>query len=104
MAVDSIVSGGCIISGARLDRALLFSNVKVHSYACVEQAVVMPDVNIGRSTRIHRAIIDRGCDIPDNMTIGENHGDDRQRGFRVTDKGIVLVTPDMLNQSIHSIR
>ncbi len=104
MAVDSIVSGGCIISGAKLDRALLFSNVKVHSYAYIEQTVVLPDVNVGRNTRIHRAILDRGCNIPENMVIGENHDEDRQRGFRVTDKGIVLVTPDMLNQSIHSIR
>ena len=104
MAVDSIVSGGCIISGAKLDRALLFSNVKVHSYAYIEQTVVLPDVSVGRNTRIHRAILDRGCNIPENMVIGENHDEDRQRGFRVTDKGIVLVTPDMLNQSIHSIR
>jgi len=104
MAVDSIVSGGCIISGARLNHALLFSNVKVHSYACVEQTVVMPDVNIGSGTRIQRAIIDRGCNIPENTVIGENHEEDHQRGFRVTDKGIVLVTPDMLHQPIHSIR
>ncbi|MGB5306983.1 MAG: glucose-1-phosphate adenylyltransferase [Gammaproteobacteria bacterium] len=104
MAVDSIVSGGCIISGAKLNRALLFSNVKVHSYAYIEQTVVLPDVNVGRNTRIHRAILDRGCNIPENMVIGENHDEDRQRGFRVTDKGIVLVTPDMLNQTTHSIR
>jgi glucose-1-phosphate adenylyltransferase len=104
MAVDSIVSGGCIISGAMLNRALLFSSVKVHSYAYVEQTVVMPDVNIGNNARIQRAIIDRGCNIPENTVIGENHDDDRQRGFRVTDKGIVLVTPEMLNQSTHSIR
>jgi len=104
MAVDSIVSGGCIISGAKLNRALLFSNVKVHSYAYIEQTVVLTDVNVGRNARIHRAILDRGCNIPDNMVIGENHDEDRQRGFRVTDKGIVLVTPDMLNQSTHSIR
>ncbi len=104
MAVDSIVSGGCIISGAKLNRALLFSNVRVHSYACVEHTVVMPNVNIGRNARINRAIIDRGCDIPEDMVIGENHDDDRQRGFRISDKGIVLVTPDMLKQSTHSIR
>ncbi len=103
MAVDSIVSGGCIISGAKLNRALLFSNVKVHSYAYIEQTVVLPDVNVGRNARIHRAILDRGCNIPENMVIGENHDEDRQRGFRVTDKGIVLVTPDMLNQPIHTI-
>lgn len=104
MAVDSMVSGGCIISGAKLDRALLFSNVKVHSYACIEQSVVLPDVSIGRYARILRAIIDRGCVIPEHMVIGENHEDDRKRGFRVTEKGIVLVTPDMLGQSIHTVR
>jgi len=104
MAVDSIVSGGCIISGARLNRALLFSNVKVRSYANIEQTVVMPDVIVGRNVRIRTAIIDRGCDIPEGMVIGENHDEDRRRGFRVTDKGIVLVTPDMLNQSTHSPR
>ena len=104
MAVDSIVSGGCIISGAKLDRALLFSNVRVHSYAYIEQSVVMPDVSIGRHARIYRAIIDRGCDIPDNMVIGEDHDEDRKRGFRISEKGVVLVTPDMLKQSTHSIR
>jgi glucose-1-phosphate adenylyltransferase len=104
MAVDSMVSGGCIISGAKLDRALLFSNVKVHSYAYIEQSVVLPDVSIGRYARILRAIIDRGCVIPEHMVIGENHEDDRKRGFRVTENGIVLVTPDMLGQSIHSVR
>ncbi len=104
MAVDSMVSGGCVISGAKLDRALLFSNVKVHSYAYVEQSVVLPDVSIGRHARILRAIIDRGCVIPEHMVIGENHEEDRKRGFRVTEKGIVLVTPDMLGQSIHTVR
>ena len=104
MAVDSMVSGGCVISGAKLDRTLLYSNVKLHSYAYVEQSVVLPDVSIGRHARIRRAIIDRGCVIPEHMVIGENHEDDRKRGFRVTEKGIVLVTPDMLGQSIHSVR
>ena len=104
MAVDSMVSGGCVISGAKLDRALLFSNVKVHSYACIEQSVVLPDVNIGRHARILRAIIDRGCVIPEHMVIGENHEDDHKRGFRVTENGIVLVTPDMLGQSTHTVR
>jgi glucose-1-phosphate adenylyltransferase len=104
MAVDSMVSGGCVISGAKLDRALLYSNVKVHSYAYIEQSVVLPDVSIGRHARILRAIIDRGCVIPEHMVIGEDHEEDRKRGFRVTKKGIVLVTPDMLGQSIHSVR
>ena len=104
MALDSMVSGGCVISGATVDRSLLYSNVKVHSYAHVEQSVVLPDVSIGRHARILRAIIDRGCMIPDNMIIGVNHNEDRERGFRVTEKGIVLVTPDMLGQPIHTVR
>ena len=104
MAVDSMVSGGCVISGAKLNRALLYSNVKVHSYARIEQSVVLPDVCIGRHARILRAIIDRGCVIPEHMVIGENHENDRKRGFRVTEQGIVLVTPDMLGQPIHTVR
>lgn len=104
MALDSMVSGGCVISGATVDRSLLYSNVKVHSYAHIEQSVVLPDVSVGRHTRILRAIIDRGCIIPDNMIIGVNHEEDRERGFRVTEKGIVLVTPDMLGQPVHTVR
>jgi glucose-1-phosphate adenylyltransferase len=101
MAVDSMVSGGCLISGARLKRTLLFSNVRVHSYADVTDSVVLPEVDIGRRARVHKAIIDRGCRIPEGMVIGEDHGADRARGFRVTESGLVLVTPDMLGQPIH---
>jgi glucose-1-phosphate adenylyltransferase len=104
MAVDSMVSGGCVISGARLNRSLLFSNVKVHSYTRIEDTVVLPEVDIGRHVRIQRAIIDRGCVIPTHTVIGEDHQQDRARGFRVTDQGVVLVTPDMLGQSIHFMR
>lgn len=104
MAVDSMVSGGCVISGATVDRSLLYSNVKVHSYAHVEQSVVLPEVSVGRHARILRAIIDRACIIPDHMVIGVNHNEDRERGFRVTDNGIVLVTPDMLGQPVHTVR
>ena len=76
----------------------------MHSYAHIEQSVVLPEVNVARHVRILRAIIDRGCVIPEHMVIGEDHEEDRKRGFRVTEKGIVLVTPDMLGQSIHSVR
>ena len=96
-ALDSVVSGGCIISGASIERSLLFSSVRVHSFATVDEAVVLPEVNIGRHCRIRRAIIDRGCQLPDGMVIGENPDEDTQR-FRVTPNGIVLVTPDMLGQ------
>jgi glucose-1-phosphate adenylyltransferase len=99
MAVDSMVSGGCLISGARLKHSLLFSNVTVNSYSEVEDTVVLPDVNIGRHCRIKRTIIDRGCQIPEGMVIGHNLEDDRQRGFRITPNGVVLVTPKMLGQT-----
>lgn len=104
MAVDSMVSGGCVVSGARLDRTLLFSNVKVKSYTEVNNSVVLPGVIIGRHVHINRAIIDRGCIIEEGMVIGEDLEQDRQRGFRVTSKGVVLVTPDMLQQSTHFMR
>ena len=104
MAVDSMVSGGCVISGATVKKSLLFSNVKVHSFAEVTESVILPDVDIGENARITKAIIDRGCQIEDGMVIGEDHDDDRRRGFRVTEKGVVLVTPDMLKQSTHLSR
>lgn len=104
MAVDSMVSGGCVISGSHLRRSLLFSSVEVHSYATIEDTVVLPDVDIARNCRIRRAIIDRGCAIEPNTTIGYDSEKDRARGFRLTASGIVLVTPDMLGQPIHTHR
>lgn len=104
MGVDSMVSGGCLISGAYLERTLLFSNVRVHSHADVRHTVVLPEVNIGRSCRITKAILDRGCRIPEGTVIGEDHEADRAHGFRVTDHGVVLVTPEMLGQSFHFAR
>jgi glucose-1-phosphate adenylyltransferase len=104
IASDSMVSGGCVISGARIKHSLLFSNVKTHSYAQVEDSVILPDVDIGEKARIKKAIIDRGCSITEGMIIGEDHDEDRKRGFRVTEKGVVLVTPDMLKQAVHTLR
>ena len=104
MATDSMVSGGCLISGARLNRSLLFSNVHVHSFAEVEGSVVLPEVNIGRRARIRRAIIDRGCDIPEGMEIGVDPERDRAAGFRISEGGLVLVTPDMLGMYTHQVR
>jgi glucose-1-phosphate adenylyltransferase len=100
MAVNSMVSGGCVISGATVRRSLLFSNVKINSFAKVEDSVVLPEVNIGRYCRIRRAVIDRGTDIPEGMVIGEHPEEDRKR-FRVTDRGIVLLTPETLGQRRH---
>ncbi len=104
VAYDSMVSGGCVISGAQVKGSLLFSNVKVHSYAEVNDSVILPEVEIHRNARINKAIIDRGCVIEAGMVIGEDHDFDRQRGFRVTEKGVVLVTPDMLLQPTHTAR
>jgi glucose-1-phosphate adenylyltransferase len=101
-ALDSVVSGGCIISGSTIERSLLFSKVRVHSYAKVEESVVLPEVDIGRNCRIKHAIIDRGCRIPAGTVIGEDSEMDAQR-FRVTSKGVVLVTPDMLGQKPDTI-
>ncbi|ALS97711.1 glucose-1-phosphate adenylyltransferase [Lacimicrobium alkaliphilum] len=103
MATDSMVSGGCVISGARLNRSLLFSDVNVHSYTLVEDSVILPEVDIGRHCHIRKAIIDRGTHIPPNTQIGVNKEEDIARGFRVTNKGVTLVTAEMLGQSLHSV-
>lgn len=102
-AVDALVSGGCIISGSCVKRSLLFSDVRVNSYSLIEDSVILPKVDIGRYVTIKRAVIDKGCKIPDGMQIGVNHDEDRKR-FYVSEKGITLVTPDMLGQSIHQAR
>ncbi|MBT3058508.1 MAG: glucose-1-phosphate adenylyltransferase [Candidatus Thiodiazotropha sp.] len=103
MAVDSMVSGGCVISGAKVTNSLLFSNVRVNSYSEVIETVVLPDVNIGRNCKISKAVIDRGCDIPEGTIIGEDPALDAER-FYVSEKGVVLVTPEMLGQVIHHVR
>ena len=97
MAVDSLVSGGCIISGADVKRSLLFSSVGVHSWARIEDSVILPGVVVGRHARLKRCVIDKGCRIPEGMVIGENPEEDRRR-FSVSPKGITLVTADMLGQ------
>jgi glucose-1-phosphate adenylyltransferase len=103
MAVDSMVSGGCLISGATVRHSLLFSNVRVKSYAVLEDVVALPNVRIGRNCRIKRAVIDKGCEIPDGMTIGVNPEEDKAR-FHITPGGVVLVTPEMLGQEFHFVR
>jgi glucose-1-phosphate adenylyltransferase len=82
----------------------LFSRARIRSYSSVVDSVILPDVDVGQNCRIHRAIIDRGSRIEAGTIIGEDHDADRKRGFRVTDSGLTLVTPDMLGQSLHSTR
>jgi glucose-1-phosphate adenylyltransferase len=101
MAVDSIVSGGCLISGAKIKNSLLFSNVKLNSYSLLDEAVVLPDVEIGRHCRIKKVVIDKGVFIPPETVIGENPEEDAKR-FYVSEGGVVLVTPEMLEQKVHN--
>jgi glucose-1-phosphate adenylyltransferase len=97
MALNSLVSGGCIVSGAHVHRSLLFTGVNVHSYANLDGAVVQPYVDIGRSARLRRVVIDRGVRIPPGMVVGEDPTLDAQR-FRRTEKGVVLITQPMIDR------
>ena len=94
IAVESLVSGGCIVSGD-VYRSVLFSSVRVHSHAQVNWSVLLPGVQVGRHARLNRVVVDRDCVIPDHLAIGDDATLDAQRFFR-TDSGIVLVTRDML--------
>jgi glucose-1-phosphate adenylyltransferase len=95
MSVDSLVSGGCIISGGHVRRSVLFSSVRVHSYSTVEESVLLPQVDVGRGCHLKRVVIDNGCHIPAGMRIGFDAAEDARRFYR-TDKGVVLVTLAML--------
>jgi glucose-1-phosphate adenylyltransferase len=95
MALNSLVSGGCIISGASIENSLLFSKCRVNSYCRLNEAVLLPEVTIGRHTRLTRVVIDHGCTVAEGMVIGEDPVEDARR-FERTDKGITLVTREML--------
>jgi glucose-1-phosphate adenylyltransferase len=97
VAVDSMVSGGCIVSGATVRRSVLFSNVRVDDGALVEDCVVLPDAFVGPGVRLRRAVVDRHCKL-------ERHLLDDPRRFRFTDKGVTLITPEMLGQTLHELR
>ena len=103
-ATQSMVSGGCVVSGSDVRHSLLFSRSRINSYSRVTDSVILPDVDVGQNCRINRAIIDRGSRIEAGTVIGEDHDADRKRGFRVTDSGLTLVTPGMLGQSLHFTR
>ncbi len=95
MAINSVVSGGCIVSGAVVRNSLLFSNVRIDERSKIERAVILPNVHVGKGCVIQGAVIDEGCDIPEGTTIGVDAKADRER-FNVTERGVVLVTADML--------
>jgi glucose-1-phosphate adenylyltransferase len=100
VALNALVSGGCIISGARVHRSLLFSDVRINSYSLVEDAVILPNVDIGRNCRVKRAVVDKGCRLPAGTVVGENPAEDAKRFYR-TESGITLITADMLGQNLH---
>jgi len=94
-AIDSMVSGGCIISGSRVSNSLLFSQVRVHDYSTVDRSVILPRVRIGEHCVIRNAIIDEGAVVPDGTSIGVDPVQDRER-FYVSENGVTLVTASML--------
>ncbi len=103
-AIQSMVSGDCVISGSSVQDSLIFSRTRIHSYGTVKSSVVLPDVDIGERCTIRNAIIDRGTRIPAGTEIGVDVAADKERGFRITEAGRTLVTPDMLGQKLHITR
>jgi len=101
-AVDSMVAGGCIVSGAQVRRSVLFSGVQVHSYAQVRDSIVLPGVHIGRHCVLQKCIIDRECVMPEGLRVGLDAAQDRQR-FHVTASGLTLITRSMLGQDADDI-
>ena len=99
MAVDSLVSGGCIISGGQVRRSVLFSKVHIHSYAEVDEAVLLPDVDVGRGCRLRKVVVDNGCALPAGMQIGHDAEEDARRFYR-SEGGVVLVTRAMLEKLV----
>ena len=97
MAINSLVSGGCIVSGATVRDSVLFSNVLVRSHSMLSKTVVLPDVQINRRCSIRNAVIDRSCKIPEGLVIGEDPVLDAKRFYR-SPSGVVLVTRDMLKK------
>lgn len=95
MTMNSLVSGGCIISGSVVVNSVLFSRVRINSFCNIESSVLSPDVVVGRSCRLRRCVIDRACVLPEGTVIGENPDDDARRFYR-SEEGIVLVTRSML--------
>ena len=103
MATDSLVSGGCIVSGATINQSVLFSDVHVHSFSEIQDSVIMPNVEIGRHVKLKGVVVDKGASIPEGMEIGFDLELDRKR-FYVSEKGITLVTAAMLGQPTHRVR
>jgi glucose-1-phosphate adenylyltransferase len=96
-AISSMVSGGCIVSGTEVRQSLLFTGVHTHSYGCIDQAVILPYVQVGRHARLRRVVIDRGVVIPDGLIVGEDPQYDAAR-FRRSPRGVCLITQPMIDR------
>jgi len=96
-ALSSLVSGGCIVSGGELRRTLLFTGVRVNSYTTIENAVILPYVDVGRSARLTNVVVDRGVKIPQGLVVGEDPELDAQR-FRRSEQGVCLITKPMIER------
>ena len=103
MAVDSLISGGCIVSGSAVRRSVLFSNVNVQDFCKIEDSVILPNVEIGNNVTLRRAIVDKRCRLPSGLTVGVDPEADRKR-FHVTDRGVTVIVPENLGQRVHHLR
>jgi glucose-1-phosphate adenylyltransferase len=103
MATDSLVSGGCIVSGGKINKSVLFSDVRVDSFTTIEDSVILPKVSVGANVTLKRVVVDKGAKIPDGMQIGVDLELDRER-FYVSEKGVTLVTAEMLGAPTHRFR
>ncbi len=101
IAANTMVSGGCIVSGSQLSNTILFSRVRIHSFCNIDQAVILPACEIGSHCRLKKVVIDRACTIREGMVIGEDAELDAQRFYR-SENGVVLVTQDMLAKLYHT--
>ncbi len=102
-AMDSMISGGCIISGATIERSLLSLKVRVGKHSLIQDSVILPHVEIGEHVKLKSVVVDMHCKIPDGFIAGLDLAQDQQR-FHVTEQGITLITPEMLGQTVHQIR
>ncbi|MCG6885477.1 MAG: glucose-1-phosphate adenylyltransferase [Silicimonas sp.] len=102
VAISSMVSGGCIISGTEVRNSVLFTNVHSNSYAVLDHAVVLPRVVINRSARLRNVVIDSGVEIPEGLVVGEDRVEDA-KWFRVTERGTTLITRTMLEKRAASL-
>ena len=103
MAVDSMISGGCIISGATVRHSVLFSKVQINSFSVIEDCVILPEVTVGRNCRLKKVVLDKGCQVPEGTVIGEDPVADAEK-YEVSPEGVVLVTPEMLGQQYRYVR